>query len=90
MQALEASEKDFDSKDHLFNIAYKTSYGKLTAYSYLLEVDEGTANSLDTFGVSFNGKKDKLSYSVEFATQDSSIVHNKKTDKYNSIIQKVS
>jgi hypothetical protein len=66
-----SNEKDFDSKDHLFNIAYKTSYGKLTAYSYLLEVDEGTANSLDTFGVSFNGKKDKLSYSVEFATQDS-------------------
>ena len=66
-----SNEKDFDSKDHLFNIAYKTSYGKLTAYSYLLEVDEGTANSLDTFGLSFNGKKDKFSYSAEFATQDS-------------------
>jgi hypothetical protein len=66
-----SNEKDFDSKDHLLNIAYKTSYGKLTAYSYLLEVDEGTANSLDTFGVSFNGKKDKFSYSAEFATQDS-------------------
>ncbi|MFT6195098.1 MAG: hypothetical protein ACJASU_002008 [Cognaticolwellia sp.] len=66
-----SNEKDFDAKDHLLNIAYKTNYGKLTAYSYLLEVDEGTANSLDTFGVSFNGKKDKFSYSVEFATQDS-------------------
>ena len=66
-----SNEKDFDSKDHLLNISYKASYGKLTAYSYLLEVDEGTANSLDTFGVSFNGKKDKLSYSAEFATQDS-------------------
>jgi hypothetical protein len=66
-----SNETDFDSKDHLLNIAYKTSYGKLTAYSYLLEVDEGTANSLDTFGVSFNGKKDKFSYSAEFATQDS-------------------
>ncbi|MBA6390275.1 alginate export family protein [Colwellia sp. BRX10-3] len=66
-----SDEKDFNSKDHLLNIAYKTSYGKLTAYSYLLEVDEGTANSLDTFGVSFNGKKDKFSYSAEFATQDS-------------------
>jgi hypothetical protein len=66
-----SNEKDFDAKDHLLNIAYKTNYGKLTAYSYLLEVDEGTANSLDTFGVSFNGKKDKFSYSAEFATQDS-------------------
>ncbi|MBA6416737.1 alginate export family protein [Colwellia sp. 6M3] len=66
-----SDEKDFDSKDHLLNIAYKTSYGKLTAYSYLLEIDEGTANSLDTFGVSFNGKKDNFSYSAEFATQDS-------------------
>ncbi|MBA6327060.1 alginate export family protein [Colwellia sp. MB02u-6] len=66
-----SNEKDFDAKDHLLNLAYKTSYGKLTAYSYLLEVDEGTANSLDTFGVSFNGKKDKFSYSAEFATQDS-------------------
>ena len=66
-----SDEKDFDSKDHLLNIAYKTSYGKLTAYSYLLEVDEGTANSLDTFGISFNGKKDKFSYAAEFAAQDS-------------------
>jgi hypothetical protein len=63
--------KDFDSKDHLLNITYQTSYGKLSGYSYLLEVDEGTANSLDTFGLSFTGKKDKFSYSVEFATQDS-------------------
>lgn len=66
-----SDEKNFDSKDHLLNITYKTSYGKLTAYSYLLEIDEGTANSLDTFGVSFNGKKDKFSYSAEFAAQDS-------------------
>jgi hypothetical protein len=66
-----SNEKDFDAKDHLLNLAYKTSYGKLIAYSYLLEVDEGAANSLDTFGVSFNGKKDKFSYSAEFATQDS-------------------
>ncbi|MFT6195005.1 MAG: hypothetical protein ACJASU_001913 [Cognaticolwellia sp.] len=66
-----SNEKDFDSKDHLLNIAYTTSYGKLTAYSYLLEIDEGTANSLDTFGISFNGKKDKFSYSAEFAAQDS-------------------
>jgi len=66
-----ADVKDLHAKDHLLNISYKTSVGQLTAYSYLLEVDEGTSNGLDTFGVSFKGKKDKLSYYAEFATQDS-------------------
>ena len=66
-----ADSKDFDSKDHLLNILYKTSYGKLVAYSYLLEVDEGMPNSLDTFGVSFSGKQDNLSYSAELASQKS-------------------
>jgi hypothetical protein len=66
-----AEAKDFHSKDHLLNVAYKTDYGQLTAYSYLLEVDEGTSNGLDTYGVSFKGKKDKFSYYAELATQDS-------------------
>jgi hypothetical protein len=66
-----ADAKDLHSKDHLLNISYKTGYGQLTAYSYLLEVDEGTSNGLDTYGVSFKGKKDKFSYYAEFATQDS-------------------
>jgi hypothetical protein len=66
-----AEVKDFDSKDHLLNITYQTGLGKLTAYSYLLEVDEGTPNALDTYGMSFKGKKDKFSYYAEFATQDS-------------------
>ncbi len=63
--------KDLDSKDHLLNLGYKTSYGQFTAYSYLLEEDDGTSNGLDTFGLSFKGKKDKFSYYAEFATQDS-------------------
>ena len=66
-----AEVKDFDSKDHLLNITYQTGLGKLTAYSYFLEVNEGTPNGLDTYGVSFKGKKDKFSYYAEFATQDS-------------------
>ncbi|AZQ83366.1 hypothetical protein EKO29_04430 [Colwellia sp. Arc7-635] len=66
-----ADVKDLHSKDHLLNLAYKTSFGQLTAYSYLLEVDEGTSNGLDTFGVSFKGKKDKFSYFAEIATQKS-------------------
>ncbi len=64
-----AQAKDLHSKDHLLNIAYKTPYGQLTAYSYLLEVNEGTSNGLDTFGVSFSGKKNLFLYSAEFATQ---------------------
>ncbi|MBF7073610.1 alginate export family protein [Glaciecola sp. MH2013] len=67
---------DFDSKDHLLNLGYKTAYGTLKAYSYLLEIDETTDNALDTYGVSFKGAtkaKDKSDvsflYGLEFATQ---------------------
>jgi hypothetical protein len=67
---------DFDSKDHLLNLGYKTPYGTLKAYSYLLEIDETTDNALDTYGVSFKGKTKPKSksdvsflYGVEYATQ---------------------
>lgn len=70
-----ADNGDIDSKDHLLNVSYDTSVGKLTAYSYLLEVDNGTSNSLDTYGVRFAGAKQsddiKYLYAVEFATQTS-------------------
>ncbi|WP_077343220.1 alginate export family protein [Pseudocolwellia agarivorans] len=64
-----AQAKDFDSKDHLLNVAYQTSIGKLVGYAYLLEVDDNTDNGLDTYGVSFTGKKDNFSYAAELATQ---------------------
>ena len=70
-----AQGKDIDSKDHLLNATYKTSVGNLTAYSYLLEVDNGTKNALDTYGIRFNGStilgEQKVSYNLEYATQDS-------------------
>ena len=70
-----AEERDLDSKDHLLNLSYKTALGKLVAYGYLLEVDNGTENSLDTWGVSFKGKKKLGStaflYDAEIATQSS-------------------
>lgn len=69
-----AEVKDLHSNDHLLNIAYKTGLGQLTGYSYLLEVDEGTPNGLDTYGLSFKGKKDKFSYSAEFSTQEADSV----------------
>jgi len=70
-----AEERDLDAKDHFLNVSYKTSLGKLVAYGYLLEVDNGTDNSLDTWGASFKGKK-KLGntpflYDLEIATQSS-------------------
>jgi len=68
-------EKDLDAKDHLINASYKLGAGKLTAYSYLLEVDEGANNSLDTYGVRFSGAKkygkNKLLYTAEYAKQSS-------------------
>ena len=69
-----AEAKDIDSNDHLLNAAYKTSLGKITAYSYLLEVDNDTDNGLDTFGIRFNGGtsigEQKISYQLEYAQQD--------------------
>ena len=68
-------EADLDAKDHLLNVAYTTSIGKLSAYSYLLEVDNETNNALDTYGVRFNGSTKagdtKLLYTAEYATQTS-------------------
>jgi hypothetical protein len=66
---------DLDSKDHLINLSYKTSVGKLVGYSYLLEVDNATDNALDTYGISFTGSTKagdtKIVYAAEYATQTS-------------------
>ena len=68
---------DQDSKDHLLNVSYITDFGKLTAYSYLLELDSLVDNALDTYGFSFNGKKamDDLTwlYHLELASQSSDV-----------------
>lgn len=73
-----AEEKDIDAKDHLFNLGYSADFGKLSAYAYLLEVDQATDNSLDTYGVRLSGKKPAsdsvtILYSAEFATQESEV-----------------
>ena len=66
---------DIDSKDHLFNASYKTDIGKFTGYGYLLENDNNTENSLDTYGLSFKGGssigEQKVTYAIEYATQTS-------------------
>ncbi|MDG1751955.1 MAG: alginate export family protein [Thalassotalea sp.] len=69
-----AEGKDIESKDHLINASYKAKAGTLTGYSYLLEVDNNTDNSLDTYGLRFSGAsqldKQKVTYSFEYAVQD--------------------
>lgn len=68
-----AEEKDIESSDHLINIGYKLSTGKLAGYAYLLETDNDTDNRLDTYGISYRGKvglgEIKVAFGAEYATQ---------------------
>jgi len=70
-----SDDADLDSKDTILNTSYNTPVGKLVGYAYLLEVDNGSDNSLDTYGVSFSGTQKagdtKLLYTLEYASQDS-------------------
>lgn len=70
-----AEDKDLRAKDHLLNATYTTSLGKFSGYAYLLEVDNNTNNSLDTYGLSYSGNNKiadhKLFYRAEFASQKS-------------------
>ncbi|MDO6712450.1 alginate export family protein [Aliiglaciecola sp. 2_MG-2023] len=70
-----AEAADFDAKDHLLNASYNSSLGKITAYGYLLEIDNNVENSLDTFGIRFSGDSSvadtKIIYTAEYATQSS-------------------
>lgn len=69
-----AEAQDLPAKDHLLNLGYQTGFGKLTAYAYLLEVDDGTDNALDTLGLRFAGTYDMapvtLLYAAEYAKQE--------------------
>jgi hypothetical protein len=70
-----AEAADFDSKDHFLNVSYSNNIGKLTAYAYLLEIDNDTDNALDTYGVRYAGSyttdSAKWLYTAEVATQSS-------------------
>ena len=71
-----SDEKDVDSEDHLFNIGYTTSAGRLAAYAYLLEPDDDAGPSIDNYGLRFSGTADtsgyKILYTAEYATQEQS------------------
>lgn len=68
---------DLDTNTHLLNLSYSGfSAGKLTAYSYLVDLNDEAVFGLSsaTFGVRFAGKKAvsqsvKLGYEIEYASQ---------------------
>lgn len=72
-----AEAADITSKDILLNASYSSSVGTLTGYSYLLEVDNNTDNSLDTLGLRFSGSTKvsdaKVLYTAELATQENEV-----------------
>lgn len=66
--------EDLAVQDHLLNLGYTTSVGKVATYAYILENDEKNNESTnDTFGLSFKGKVPvssvELLYAAEYATQ---------------------
>jgi len=75
-----AEAADLDVKDHFLNVSYSTDLGKLTAYAYLLEVDNNTDNALDTYGIRYAGSyatdSMKWLYTAEVATQTAENANN--------------
>lgn len=72
-----AEAADITSKDILLNASYSSSVGTVTGYSYLLEQDNNTDNSLDTLGLRFSGSTKvsdaKVLYTAELATQENEV-----------------
>ncbi len=70
-----ADDADVDSQDVILNSAYNTSFGNVIAYAYLLDADDNTSDSLDTYGLRFKGEdkvgETNVSYTLEYANQDS-------------------
>ncbi len=68
--------QSFDSNSHLVHAVYDgLEAGRLSAYSYFLDLESAPASSSRTFGVRFVGASDlsgetKLKYALEFARQN--------------------
>lgn len=62
---------DVDTAHNLINLGFdKTPVGKVTAYAYLLDVDDTTGSSdTDTLGLRMKGSASSLLYTLEFAQQ---------------------
>lgn len=63
----------WDSDSYLINVSHPTPIGKVTGYAYLLDINDGSIFSSETYGVRLAGKQDigsgALTYSGGFATQ---------------------
>ncbi|MDX2465603.1 MAG: alginate export family protein [Porticoccus sp.] len=68
-----AADVDWDSSANILNLNYKgLGFGTLSAYAYLLDLDDAPAMSTKTFGARFSGSqgdKTKLLYTAEYARQ---------------------
>ena len=72
------SAGDFETETHVFNGSYDGfSFGKITPYAYLIDLDTNPGLSSDTFGVSFagaynfdNAPQSKITYRAEYARQN--------------------
>ncbi len=75
-EAVISARANFDSDSHFVNVQYDGfAYGKFEAYAYLLDFENSPANSLETYGLRFNGAwpvsdRVKLLYTAEYAVQD--------------------
>jgi hypothetical protein len=63
----------FNGDSYLANLSYQLPVGKLTGFGYLLDFDEATGDSSQTYGLRFAGErrvsKIKLAYMVSYAIQ---------------------
>ena len=75
-EAVISARANFDSDSHFVNLKYDgLSYAKLEAYAYLLDFENSTPNSTETFGGRISGgypvsEKLKLIYAGEYARQE--------------------
>lgn len=61
---------DHENSSIIFNGKYTGwSFADIIAYAYLIDNEGVLAFSSGTIGIRFNGKRDRLSYSIEYATQ---------------------
>jgi len=77
---------DEDAQDIILNASYKADgFGKLTAYSYIIEDDDTDDQELETYGVSYAGStkagSSEIDYRAEYATQENQ-ANNAETDYF--------
>ena len=69
-----ADERDINSSDNLLDVSYTLHFGTVGGYAYLLDNGDIAAGGLDTVGARLKGSHSlesaKLSYKVEYATQE--------------------